>query len=175
MKSIFLLLIYFLAITEIRSQSKLNIVLTQEHRLIKDSKVFIIPPENFRLLLDLMGYANNETGAHFSVIQSYKSFTSIKSHLSEKYLRGKEYKIIEMKSFRMNKLSAYWYELENQFMDRTTIKYILIIGNKHEHAMIEAYCPKEHQLANIALRKSLFTVYYDIDSVSIKKVKLLQN
>ena len=54
MKSLFLLLIYFLAITEIRSQSKLNIVLTQEHRLIKDSKVFIIPPENFRLLLDLM-------------------------------------------------------------------------------------------------------------------------
>ena len=80
-----------------------------------------------------------------------------------------------MKSFRMNKLSAYWYELENQFMDRTTIKYILIIGNKHEHVMIEAYCPKEHQLANIALRKSLFTVYYDIDSISIKKVKLLQN
>ncbi len=174
MKPLFLFLICFLPITEIHSQSKLKIKMTPEHTLMKDSKVFIVPPSNFRLLLNSLGYVNNETGAHFGVIQSNNSFNSIKSRLSEKYFLGKDYKIIEMKSYKINKLSACWYELENQFMDRTTIKYILIIGNKNEHAMIEAYCPKEHPLAILALKKSLFTVYYDVDSVNIKRYKQSQ-
>lgn len=175
MKHFFLSLLCLFVITEIRSQSKHKIKLTSEHKLIKDSKVFLIPPPNFRLLSHSWGYGSNETGASISVFQSQKSFSSIKRHLSDSYFRSKDYNIVEKKCYKINKMSACWYELVSYFYDRTTIKYILIIGNKHEHAMIEAYCPKEYQLANLAVRKSLFSVYYDRDSVHIKNYKEIPN
>lgn len=104
-----------------------------------------------------------------AAIQSDKPLRSIREHLSEEYLRGKHYRIVEIKRYRINRMPAVWYELETEFYDRTTTKYILIIGNRKEHAMIEAYCPKEYPLAGIALRRSIFSVYYDLDSTYIKR------
>jgi len=168
MKARILILLCIVSINAVYSQTKLKTTVTADHKLIKYTKVFIIPPSGFRLGPNSIGYGNNETGANFSAIQSDKSLKSIKTHLSEKYFLNKKYKIIEIKKYKINKMSAVWYELESEFYDRVTTKYILIIGNKNEHAMIEGYCPKEYALAGIALRKALFTTYYDIDSKYIK-------
>lgn len=169
-KKLALLLLLFICFNiDLHSQSKLKTTITANHKLISGSKIFIVPPADFRLHFNSTGYVNNETGANFSVIQTSKSINTIKQHLSKTYLINKKYKIIEIKKYKINKLKAYWYELESEFFDRITTKYILIIGNKKEHAMIEAYCPIEYPLANIALRKSIFSVFYDIDSSAINK------
>jgi len=170
MKSSYLTVAFILAVFLLHSQTKLKTTLTADHKLIKYSKVFIIPPSGFRKNSNSIGYANNETGANVGAIQENKSIKSIINHLSEKYLLGKKYKIIEIKKYKINNMSAVWYELESEFYDRVTIKYILVIGNKKEHALIEAYCPKEYPLACIALKRSIFTTYYDTDSTYIKEI-----
>lgn len=136
---------------------------------MEHTKVFMIPPSGFRLSLIGSGYVNNETGANFAVSQSTKSISSIKNHLSEKYLLSKNYRIIEIKKYWINGYTAYWYEVEDQFVDKTVTKFILVIGNKDGYAMIEAFCPKEYPLAAMAIKKSIFSVYYDADSIQIKR------
>jgi hypothetical protein len=138
---------------------------------MKYSKLFIVPPSGFQLMLNSLGYQNNETGAHFIAHQNAKSFESIKNRFTEKYFLNKQYKIIEIKKMTINHLSACWYSYESSFIDKTTIKNILIIGNENEYAMIESLCPKEYPAAELALRKSIFSVYYDMDSTYIKKIQ----
>jgi hypothetical protein len=170
MKLITLTLIYILSAFISFSQIKLKTNISTDHKLLKDTKVFIAPPSGFRLSFNSLSYVSNETGASIGAIQSDKSFNSIKQHLSKEYFLKKKYKIIEIVKYKINKISAVWYEVEDVFYDRTTIKYILIIGNKKEYAMIEAYCPKEYPLAGLALRRSMLTSFYDIDSINIKKL-----
>jgi hypothetical protein len=121
-------------------------------------------------LSNSLSYGSNETGANIGAIQSSKSFKSIKRHLSNEYFLKKKNKIIEVVKYKINKMPAVWYELESEFYDRITTKYILILGNKNEYAMIEAYCPKEYPLASLALKRSILTTFYDIDSLNIKKI-----
>lgn len=149
---------------------KINTVPTAQHKLMKDSKVFIIPPDNFRLSLNSLTYVHPETGANLGVIQSFTSFSSIKKHLNQAYFNKKKYTLIKKTKYTINKMSAIFFELESVFYGNVTTKYILIIGNKNEYAMIEAYCPKKIPLAGFAIKKSLTTIYYDIDSVEIKKL-----
>ena len=165
-----LTLIFIISVSISFSQKKLKTNITSDHKLIKDTKVFLVPPSGFRLLFNSLSYGSNETGASIGAIQSDKSLSSIKRHLSKEYFLKKKYKLIEVVKYKINKISAVWYELENEFYDRLTTKYILIIGNKKEYAMIEAYCPKEYPLASLALRRSILTSFYDIDSLNIKKL-----
>lgn len=110
-----------------------------------------------------MGFAENQSGASITAIRFQQPLQSAKKHLNEAYFRRKDYRIVQTKTYKINRLSAYWYELENVFIDRITVKYILILGNKNEYVMIEAYCPKEYPLAAIAVKQSIFSVYYDLN------------
>lgn len=157
------------------AQTKLTNEISANHKLLKGTKVFIIPPAEYRLSFNSLGFGDTKTGANVGAFQSERPIDSIKRHLSKNYLIGRNYKIIEIAEYQINQLQAVWYELETEFYDRTTIKYILIIGNSKEHAMIEAYCPKEHQSASIELKKSIFSIYYDIDSMNINKMNPRSN
>jgi hypothetical protein len=170
MKLIVLTWISILSASVSLSQIKLKTSITSDHKLIKDTKVFIIPPSGFRLLLNSLSYVSNETGASIGAIQSDKSLNSAERHLNKAYFLKRKYKIIEIVKYKINKLSAIWYELEDQFYDRITTKFILVIGDEREHAMIEAMCPKEHPLASLALKKSILSSIYDIDSTNMKKM-----
>jgi hypothetical protein len=150
-------------------QKRINSSLTADHCQIKDTQVSIVPPPNFRILSNQMGYADNESGAHVVVEQSDKSFQSVKEYLSDHYFHKKGYKIIEKKQYKINRMPAAWYELNEEFMDRSVVKYILITGNSRGYAMLEALCPSEHPLAAMALKRSLFSVYYAPNTGSDKR------
>lgn len=175
MKKIGLLLLITILFTEGYSQKKIRTTITPQHVRLNDSKIFIIPPPGFEKRLIGNDYANNETGAWIGAIQSEKSISTIVADLSKNYFIKKGYKITEIKELKFNKMMAWWYELETTFVDRTTVKYILVIGTNNEYAMMEALCPIEFPLANIALRRSLFTAYYDLDSTNIKKYQQIKS
>lgn len=152
------------------AQKKLKIKFTEKHKLISGTKVFVIPPLGFRLHVSSQCFIHDETGASLGAMQSYTSIQSIIEHLSESYFQKKKYKVIECTKYKINDFNAVFYELENEFFDRITTKFILVLGNKNEYVMIESYCPKEYPLASIALKESMLTSFYDIDSVLIKKM-----
>ena len=160
LKLVLISLFGLLTCTVSAGQKRIKTSLTAEHRQIKDTQVSSVPPPNFRELANLMGYADNETGASIVVFQSDKSFQSVKEYLSDNYFRKKGYRIIEKKQFKINRMPAAWYELGEEFMDRRVVKYILITGNSHGYAMLEGLCPLEYPLAAFALKRSLFSVYY---------------
>ena len=83
---------------------KINTVPTAQHKLMKDSKVFIIPPDNFRLSLNSLTYVHPETGANLGVIQSFTSFSSIKKHLNQAYFNKKKYTLIKKTKYTINKI-----------------------------------------------------------------------
>lgn len=152
------------------AQKKLRIKCTEKHKLINGTKVFIIPPSGFRIHVNSQTFIHDETEASLGAMQSYTSIQSIIEHLSESYFQKKKYNVIECTKYKINAFNAVFYELENEFYDRVTTKFILVLGNKNEYVMIESYCPKEYPLASVALKKSMLTSFYDIDSVLIKKM-----
>lgn len=158
-----------LAFTDLHAKTRLRTKRTPAHELIRDTKISIVPPPNFRLIANGMGFAENQSGASITAIRFEQPLLSAKKHLNEAYFRRKDYRIVQTKAYKINHLSACWYELENIFMDRTTIEYILILGNKNEYVMIEAYCPKEYPLAAIAVKQSNFSVYYDSGASQTRK------
>lgn len=172
MKLILVFLTILLTTSLSYSQKKLKIRWTEDHKLMNGTKVFIVPPAGFRLHVNSLSYVHNETGANIGAIQSYKPLKSITGHLSDSYFQKKKSKVIECKKLKINACSGVFYELEIEFFDRITTKYILVLGNKNEYVLIESYCPKEYPLANITLKKSMLTSFYDIDSVYIKKMSL---
>lgn len=169
MKLAFLTLICLLAVSVSSSQVTLTTTITPDHQSIKDTKVLIVPPAGFHRAFNSQGYNHKETGANVGAVQSSQSFNSIKERLSKPYFLKKNYSVIEIIEYTMNNLSAVWYELESEFYGRITTKYIFVIGDENEYAMIEAYCPKEYPLASAALKKSMLSCFYDVDSIHIKR------
>lgn len=139
------------------------------HQLLNDTKSYIIPPPEFQLTANMLAYVSPSTGANFGVSHIHKDIAATIEHLSKAYFQKKDYEIIEIKKFKINKLKAVWYELEHVFYDRVNTKYILLVGNHQEHDMIEAYCPKSLTKVRAELKKSLLTAYYDLDSSHIKQ------
>jgi hypothetical protein len=145
-------------------QQKIINPFTPKHKLIKYSKVFLIPPKGFHSSPNLMGLVHSSSGANMIVLQFNKSFNSIHQYYTNTYFQKKENDNIHRKYDTINNLSACWIDMERTDYDKQYLKCILLIGNQKEYVWIEAICPKEEFELMAQMKQSMQSIYFDVEN-----------
>lgn len=163
-----LALIFVIALAHgTHAQKRIRNAFDSTYTQAPNSKVFLHIPDAFEWRDNAQCYINPETGAHLSVEEVPKNLQRILDYLSPEHFYKKDYRIIESRKLSINKLKAHWYEIETCLVDKCMSKYILVIGNKKEYAMMEAYFPSSSQAVGLAMKRAMLGVYYDIYSKHI--------
>jgi len=144
---------------------------TELHTTIKGTTLKIIPPKNFKVAKDFLGFYQLSTHSTIAAFEFQNNFSSQTLGFSKKHMANSEFEVYEIKRFKINNDSAVYVSSKQLWQGEYFYKEILAIGNDKKTVVINAGCIIEHVEMVKELKKSLFTSF--IDDLSITPIEEL--
>lgn len=130
---------------------------SSNHINVPNTKIFIIPPKEFKYSSDISGF---ELG-RVAMIQVFNDFYKDKintSQFNENKFNNKDADVIEYKEFNLNGYSAKFNHVHR---DNKIDEYNLLFGDSTFSALLMAICPIAKPELGEEIKKSLLTAFYD--------------
>jgi hypothetical protein len=151
----------------IYAQSEIKNVKTEEHKQIKGTKIFIIPPSGFVESTEFQGFIkknsyakiefNGEKPIPINLISSNQGYQSTtKQGIS----------LISKKKLKMNRFEGSFVTLEVPFDDQKILIFELNFGNDKTTMTLSGTCFKGNKELEQEIINSMYSIYYD-DSAKV--------
>jgi hypothetical protein len=156
-KLIFLLLLILTSCSEsVTSQTgAIENELTEGHRQMTRTNVFLIPPSGFDVSPDNPSITNGEFGINIRDMPG-GNFWSNTLNFSEKNFEEKGFIVHEYRELQINSLPAILVDIESDY--RSTQ---LVIGDSTFSVHLMGLSPKDDLRMNEKIKNSILTFYYD--------------
>lgn len=138
---------------------------TDKHINIQGTRIFLIPPKNFKLSDNFQGLIKNQS-TFIQVIEQQKlSYTVASKNFNKEGFEKRKQKVLNFQEFKMNDYNAKFIEIESNSEDNG---YGILFGNDDYSVMIFGVYPKNDIETGNEIKTSILTVFYDKDFL-IKK------
>jgi hypothetical protein len=159
-----ILAILFLAVSiSAKCQKEINNTLTTEHKQVRGSKVFIIPPDGFISASNFLGFQQNQSSSSIMINEIPGPFSITTKGLDENGLKTQGMTLKDKQVVKVNGYDGLFLKTEQFAYENYITKYVLAFGNNDFTVMIVGLFPKKFKAIENDVIKSLYSAVYDPD------------
>lgn len=155
---------YFLAILNGMysfSQMTIDNILTKIHQEIRGSKISMVPPKDFKVATNFMGFQHAESNSSVMVVAIPGLFSKVSSGLNAENLLKQGIRVDSIQSIKVNGLSGLLIKGEQTANGIDYRKYSLAFGNDVETILISGIFPKDNLDLEERVKNALLSTVYD--------------
>jgi len=134
---------------------------TANHKQIKGSKIFIIPPEGFVEANNFQGFQQSTSSSSIILTEIPGPFSNVSKGLDESGLKSQGMTLKEKKEITINGYEGHFLKSEQFAYENYFTKYILAFGNSTTTLMIIGIFPQNIKVLDKEIVNSLYSVVYE--------------
>lgn len=161
-RKILIIFLVFISST-IWGQKNIENKLTNEHQIIKGTKVSMIPPKGFTDGLNFTGLQQTESGSSIIVLEIPGPFSETSKGITRENMHSKGIEVEKIENLTLNQLPAIFVKGTQNAYGNIFTKYILTFGTDQETIMINGVCPENLKKAGDEIKKSMLSVFYEAE------------
>ena len=161
-KKILTTFLLFISLTTF-GQMKIDNKLTEEHKIIKGTKISLIAPKGFTDGANFLGFEHKESGSSIMILDIPGPYSETSAGINKHNLLSKGIEVSKIENLTINGLSAIFVTGTQNAYGNIYTKYILVFGTDDETIMINGVSPKNLEKIGNEIKKSMLTVYYEAD------------
>lgn len=160
-RNLLLCVLLILNFSVLLGQQVISNPLTKEYKEIRGSKVSIIPPSDFTISKNFMGFQQVETNSSIMVLDMPTSYTTVIKGFTKENFEKVGLKIESIDTLIINHRESILVKGVQFIYEQNYTKYILAFGTDSETIMINGACLVEEHSMSEQIKKAILTTVYD--------------
>jgi hypothetical protein len=144
-------------------QKETTNTLTTEHKQVRGTKVYIIPPDGFINATNFLGFQQSQSSSSIMVTEIPGPFSVTIKGLDESGLKTQGMILKDKKAVKVNGYDGLFLKTEQFAYENYFTKYVLAFGNNDFTVMIVGLFPKKLKAIEKDIIKSLYSAFYDLN------------
>ena len=165
LKNKLLLIIALCNLSTIFGQQIITTSLTEGHKEIRGSKVSMIPPNDFTVATNFMGFQQEDTNSSIMVLDFPTSYTTVIKGFTKENFEKAGLKMEAVDTLTLNNKPAILVRGVQFIYEQNYTKYILVFGSETETIMINGASVMDKPLLSTSIKNAMLTVVYDPNKV----------
>jgi len=161
MKKNLVLFITLLQTIVFYSQTTIDGTLTEKHQEVRGSKISMVPPKDFKVATNFMGFQHAETNSSVMVMDIPGPFTKVSGGLNAENLLKQGVRVDSIQNIRVNGLPGLLIKGEQTAHGIDFLKYSLAFGTDTETILISGVVPKDNSDFEQRVKKAILSVIYN--------------
>lgn len=142
-------------------QKEINNVKTSDHKQVRGTKVFIIPPDGFVSATTFLGFQQSQSSSSIIVNEIPGPFSVTTKGLDENGLKTQGMTLKNKQIIKVNDYDGLFLETEQFAYENYFTKYIIAFGNNEFTVMVVGLFPQKFKSIEKDITKSLYSAIYD--------------
>jgi len=155
----------FLWCSTLFAQTILTNNLTQEHKEVRGSKISLIPPPEFSVATNFLGFQHTATNSSIMILDVPGPYAEIAKSLTTENLLKQGVIVQEIEQITMNGLPSMLITGQQTAYDLDFKKFTLVFGTDKESIMINGIVPLADSSRTEWVKKSVLSTVYDAAKV----------
>lgn len=135
---------------------------TENHKQIKGTNIFMIPPVFFQSSTNFKGFQNpNDPTAMIMSMEIPGPFSKVTEGFNEEMLKTRNISLINKKEVKISNYDGFLMEVKQEANGMVFSKYILVFGNEKSSTLINGVFLKDSLEIGKKIKESILSTYLD--------------
>ena len=147
------------------AQTTIATTLTLAHQEIRGSKISMIPPKDFDVATNFLGFQQKETNSSVMVMDIPGPYSKVSGSLTKENLLKQGVTVESIANITVNGLPGVLVTAEQTAYEVVFRKYSLAFGTENETILISGSVPKGNAALEQSVKNALLTTFYEKDKI----------
>lgn len=161
MKRLIFLTLIFSQFLNSYCQKEITNIKTDNHKQVRGTKVFIIPPDGFIEANNFFGFQQSQSSSSIVITEVPGPFETVSKGLNADGLKTQGMTLKEKREIKINGYDGFYIEAEQFAYENYFTKSIIVFGDKDLTIMIVAIFPQKFKSIEKDILKSIYSVVYE--------------
>lgn len=141
--------------------------LTENHRLITGTNLYLVPPQSFSPSSKFKGFQNpNDQTSMIMIIEMPGPFSEITKGFNAKMFKSRGMDLISKKEIKISNYDGFFIALNQSAANVEFSKFLLVFGNESSSTMINGIFPKDSLELGLRIKESILSTYINSNLVA---------